>query len=90
MGYIYYVVIVRDYAQSICMAYGLTTPASSPLWREVMITFIFTVLLSLHDTLLSLPFSLYSTFVVEQKHGFNKTVLKCNIWNTVSVSGHGY
>lgn len=39
-----------------------------------MVTCVFTVLLSLHDTVLCLPFGLYSTFVVEQKHGFNKTV----------------
>jgi hypothetical protein len=39
-----------------------------------MITLVFTLLLSTHDTILALPFSLYSTFVIEQKHGFNKTV----------------
>jgi len=33
------------------------------------------VLMTLVDTLTSLPFNLYSTFVVEQKHGFNKTTL---------------
>lgn len=69
-------VCVRDFAQSLCLKYGLVTAASSSLWREVMITFIFTALLCVHDTLLSLPFSLYRTFVVEQKHGFNKTVSK--------------
>lgn len=62
-----------DLAQAVCLRCGLVSDASTSLWREVMITFVFTLLLSMHDTLLSLPFSIYSTFVVEQKHGFNKT-----------------
>ena len=47
-----------------------------------MITLVFTLLLSTHDTILALPFSLYSTFVIEQKHGFNKTVC----YTTMSLS----
>eukprot|EP01035_Chromulina_nebulosa_P021089 gene21089-27328_t len=30
---------------------------------------------TVHDTIISLPFAFYGTFVVEQKHGFNKTTV---------------
>jgi hypothetical protein len=46
----------------------------SPLQSEILTTIIFVVLTSIVDTLFSLPFSLYATFVIEQRHGFNKTV----------------
>lgn len=36
------------------------------------VSVIFNVLDGAKDMVLGLPFSLYSTFVVEQKHGFNK------------------
>ena len=32
-------------------------------------------LMTIYSTVFSLPFELYSTFVVEQKHGFNKQSL---------------
>ena len=41
------------------------------------------------DLVLGLPFSLYGTFVVEQKHGFNKQTLGLFCIDTVkSVSTH--
>ncbi len=43
--------------------------------HEVLITVIYNLLDSGKDLLLGLPFGLYSTFVVEQKHGFNKQTL---------------
>lgn len=49
--------------------------AWSTLFQEIIVTWIFVVLLSLFDTFINLPFSLYSTFIVEDKHGFNKTTL---------------
>lgn len=39
-------------------------------------TIIFTLILMLLSTLQSLPFSIYSTFVIEEKFGFNKTTPK--------------
>jgi STE24 endopeptidase len=51
----------------------ITTPLS-PLMSEIVTTLLFVFLTSAVDTIFSLPFSLYSTFVVEEKHGFNKTV----------------
>jgi STE24 endopeptidase len=41
--------------------------------QEIQTSIIFTVVSSLATTLLQQPFSLYGTFVLEQKHGFNKT-----------------
>ena len=29
----------------------------------------------LHDTLFNIPFSIYKTFIIEQKHGFNKSTI---------------
>lgn len=39
---------------------------------EIPVTIVFFLLDGAKDTLISLPFSLYHTFVLEQKHGFNK------------------
>ncbi|KAI7864682.1 peptidase family M48-domain-containing protein [Spinellus fusiger] len=39
---------------------------------EILQSIVFTVIFSVISTVTSLPFSLYSTFVVEQRHGFNK------------------
>ena len=44
----------------------------SPLWTGIAVIMSMTVLISLLD----LPFSLYSTFVIEQRFGFNKTTVK--------------
>ena len=43
--------------------------------HEVLITVIYNLLDAGKDMLLAMPFSLYSTFVVEQRHGFNKQTL---------------
>lgn len=42
---------------------------------EVLITIIYNILDSAKDVVLALPFGLYSTFVVEQRHGFNKQTI---------------
>lgn len=44
----------------------------SPLWTGISVILSMTVLMSLLD----LPFSLYSTFVIEERYGFNKTTVK--------------
>lgn len=73
-----------DLATSLALTYGLfveqsdahsAAEASSPLRKEVAITIVFVFIMSLHDMLVGLPFSLYSTFVVEERHGFNKSTL---------------
>jgi len=44
----------------------------STLWTGIGVILSITILMSLLDT----PFSLYSTFVIEERFGFNKTTLK--------------
>lgn len=43
--------------------------------NEVLITVIYNILDGAKEIVLGLPFSLYSTFVIEQRHGFNKQTL---------------
>ena len=54
---------------------GLLSPRSGALYRECLITTGFVLILLLQSTIVDTPFSLYFTFVVEQKHGFNKNTL---------------
>lgn len=52
--------------------------ASKVSWldsSEIPVTIVFFLLDGAKDTLISLPFSLYHTFILEQKHGFNKQTL---------------
>ncbi|WP_196894278.1 M48 family metallopeptidase [Aureivirga marina] len=44
--------------------------------NEIVITLIFMGIISLGSSLVSLPFSYYHTFVIEEKFGFNKTTKK--------------
>ena len=36
--------------------------------------------LNIFNTLIALPFSVYRTFVLEEKHGFNKEVSEMLVW----------
>lgn len=54
---------------------GILTESSSVLYTEIVITFIFILILTIHDTVLSLPFSLFKNFVIEENHGFNKSTM---------------
>ena len=57
--------------------------------HEVLITVIYNLLDAGKDILLAMPFSLYSTFVVEQRHGFNKQTVAIFIKDQViGVSWH--
>lgn len=40
--------------------------------NEILMSLMFTFLMSVFSTVTGLPFTIYSTFVVEEKHGFNK------------------
>src|SRR6185503_19098939 len=44
--------------------------------NPILMALIFFAILGLASDILSLPFSLYKTFVIEEKFGFNKTTLK--------------
>eukprot|EP00088_Acartia_fossae_P003118 TRINITY_DN11294_c0_g2_i1.p1 TRINITY_DN11294_c0_g2~~TRINITY_DN11294_c0_g2_i1.p1 ORF type:complete len:453 (+),score=109.63 TRINITY_DN11294_c0_g2_i1:44-1402(+) len=39
---------------------------------EILQSLLFTLYLSLFSTVIGLPFTIYSTFVIEERHGFNK------------------
>ena len=64
-----------DLAGSLLFGTGLLNDRSSPMYQEIATTVVFMFFLTLHDTLISLPFSLFKTFHVEEKHGFNKTTV---------------
>ena len=64
-----------DTAHHVAVKISLLQYAKTQVQEEILVTIIFVCILALHDTLVSLPFALYSTFVVEQKHGFNKSTL---------------
>jgi STE24 endopeptidase len=44
--------------------------------NAIVLALVFFAVLGLASDLLSLPFQLYSTFVIEEKYGFNKTTVK--------------
>lgn len=63
-------------SEEICGWLGVCETVSySDIFKEMVVTSIFLGLSMCHDTLISIPFSLYSTFVVEERHGFNKSTL---------------
>lgn len=72
LGYLPY---TWDLSTQIAQHCGLLGDGYSDLFREIVVTWIFIVVMTVVDTVISTPFSLYSTFVVEEKHGFNKTTL---------------
>jgi len=45
----------------------------SAFWRDAVQAVLFSVVLSIINTLMTMPFGIYKTFVIEQKYGFNKT-----------------
>ena len=70
-----YLPFAWDVASTWCLKLGLIGDSSGSMYQEIVITSVFVFLLTLHDTLVGIPFSLYRTFVIEQKHGFNKSTL---------------
>lgn len=70
-----YLPFVWDLAKSAADKMGVLNSGYSVLFQEIVITWVFIVIMTVVDTVISLPFSLYGTFVVEEKHGFNKTTL---------------
>lgn len=55
---------------------------------EITVSIIFMLLMNTFNGVISLPFAVYSVFVIEEKHGFNKQVKSSNkdrrtiLWNT--------
>ena len=62
-----------DVAKLFAEHFHIITADNSEIYQEIMTTCFFVIVMMMHDTVLSLPFSIYSTFVIEQKHGFNKS-----------------
>lgn len=75
--YLGYLPYIWDQSAALAVSFGLMKNAGdlSAVYHEAVVTWLFLVLQTLIDTLTSLPLSWYSTFVVEQKHGFNKSTL---------------
>ena len=73
LGYLPY---TWDLSTRVVQHFGVLDASNySDLFQEICITWVFILLLTILDTAINLPFSLYSTFVVEQRHGFNKSTL---------------
>ena len=70
-----YLPFLWDKSIYLCYKINICNNNNNSLYEEIMITIIFMILSTLHDTILSLPFGLYSTFMIEEKYGFNKTNL---------------
>jgi len=54
----------------------LTTGQGKLVTNQIVIALIFFGILGLAMDIVNTPFSLYDTFVIEEKYGFNKTTLK--------------
>lgn len=65
-----------DCAAALAIQAGLISNECSFLYAEIVVTVIFVVILTIHDTIISLPFELVKMFVIEQNHGFNKSTVK--------------
>lgn len=51
--------------------------------NEIIVSCIFTLLVSIISFFKDLPLKLYKTFVLEEKHGFNKQTLRFFVWDQV-------
>ena len=54
------------------LMHTLALCADQPYVNDIIQAYIFSVMISLIDSMLNLPFSIYSIFVIEEKYGFNK------------------
>jgi len=73
---------VWDMSESVCIKLGLLTAAAAAgggggggWYHESIVTSAFVFFLTFKDTLVSLPFAYYRTFIIEARHGFNKSTL---------------
>ena len=82
LGFIYYDILPRLWALT---GLWLTSYAPAKYTGEIVHTLIFFFALNIITTLLGLPISYYSTFVLEEKFGFNKQTVK--LWVTDMLKG---
>ena len=60
-----------------CLPVVLRTPSIFSAHTQVVQTVVFLLLVLTYSTIVDIPWSVYSTFVLEEKHGFNKQVPIC-------------
>lgn len=65
--------------KALSIAYQSTDPTS--LTREILQSIIFIFITSVLSNLINLPQSIYSTFVIEERHGFNKQTAGFYAWD---------
>lgn len=53
--------------------HDITSEVVNPIWRDIMMAVCYFSLLELAESVISIPISVYRTFVVEQRFGFNTT-----------------
>lgn len=53
--------------------HDITSEVVNPIWRDIMMSVCYFSLLELAESVISIPISVYRTFVVEQHFGFNTT-----------------
>ena len=71
-GYLPY---MWDLSESVGLKFNVISGKRDTHYEEMVVTSLFIILMTIQDNILTLPFSLYKTFVVEQKHGFNKSTI---------------
>lgn len=64
--------------QLLSIAYESSQPS---LTKEILQSIVFIFITSVLSTLINLPQSIYSTFVIEEKHGFNKQTAGFYAWD---------
>ena len=82
IGFIYYDVLPKIWALT---GIWLTQYGPTKYSGEIVHTLIFFFTFNIFTTLLNLPISYYSTFVLEEKFGFNKQTVK--LWITDMLKG---
>lgn len=70
MWVFFWYVAIWNWMDGIMNTFALCS--DTPWKNDILQAYLFSVLLTLIEILLNLPFSLYSTFVIEEKYGFNK------------------
>ncbi|EDV24677.1 uncharacterized protein TRIADDRAFT_25296 [Trichoplax adhaerens] len=77
--FLYYGILpyVWEYSVDLCIRYDFDV--TSEIWPSL----VFTTLLSLWSLVIGQPWSLYHTFVLEEKYGFNKQTLRFYIKDTL-------
>jgi len=67
---LFFYVAIWNWMNGLMSTFGLC--ADKPYVNDIIQAYMFSVMVALIDSMLNLPFSIYSTFVIEEKYGFNK------------------